>query len=159
VSIYDWLLFLHVLAAFSIMAGIVLSTYLVVASLQIDRPGDVTRMLRLARVGDVLWAIGAGGTLIFGVLLAIEVDGYALWDGWIVAALVIWFAVGALAGRLSKHFDAARDRARALLADGRDGPSPELGEILRSPRGLALHALVVALVVLLLIDMIWKPGA
>ena len=47
----------------------------------------------LARVGTALVMIGISGTIVFGVWLAISLDRYQLWDGWIIAALVLW-AVG-----------------------------------------------------------------
>ena len=37
-----------------------------------------------------LWNVGGLGVLVFGVWLALEVDGYELWDGWIIAAMVLW---------------------------------------------------------------------
>ena len=158
-SLYDWLLFLHVLSAFSLVAGLVLNTYGIVASRKADRPAAAARSLRLLRVGDLLWAIGAGGTLALGIWLAIDVDGYELWDGWIIAALVLWAAAGGVAERVTKPYRSTRERAVALAAEGRDELTPELREMLRSPRALALHALTVVLVLLLLLDMIWKPGA
>ena len=158
-SLYDWLLFLHVLAAFLLVAAVVLSTYVIVASRSADRPGDVARSLGLLRAWDVLWGIGAAGTLVFGIWLAIEVDGYEVWDGWIIAALVLWAAGGAAGDRMAKHYARARVRATELVSEGRHEPSGELREILRSPRGLALHALTVGLILLLILDMVWKPGA
>ena len=44
--------------------------------------------------------IGAGGTIILGIWLALSFGGYDLWDGWIIAALVLW-VIAAAAGR---HF-------------------------------------------------------
>ena len=158
-SLYDWLLFLHVLSAFFLVAGLVLYTYAIVTVRSADRPAAAARSLRLMRVGDPLWAIGAGGTLALGIWLAIDVDGYELWDGWIIAALVLWAAAGGAGDRMAKHYGPTRERAVALAAEGRDELTPELREMLRSPRALALHALTVALVFLLLLDMIWKPGA
>lgn len=158
-SLYDWLLFLHVLAAFAVLAAVTLYSYLVVLGFSSDRPAEVARGFRLMRTGDVLMAAGAGGTLVFGIWLAIQVDGYAVWDGWIIAALVLWAAAGAVGGRTSKHYGGARKRADELVAEGRGEPSAELREILRSRRGLGLHIASTLLILLLLADMIWKPGA
>ena len=46
----------------------------------------------------------------------------------------------------------------ALVAEGRDELTPGSGDASLAER-LALHALTVGLVLLLLLDMIWKPGA
>ena len=60
---------------------------------------------------------------------------------------------------MGKVYNAARERAKALLAEGRDESSPELNAILRSPRGAFLHWLMVFVTLALLVVMIYKPGA
>jgi uncharacterized membrane protein len=158
-SRYDWLLFLHVLSAFSLVAAQVLVTFLIVGGWRLELPSDIARMFRLSRAGDVLFGIGAIGTIVLGIWLAIDLDEYQLWDGWIIAALVLWAVAMGIGGRTAKHYYGARDRAKALVAEGRDVPNPELAATLRSPTGLVLHLATVVLVVLLLVDMIYKPGA
>ena len=158
-SLYDWLVSLHVLAAFSLVAAVVVYTYVIVAGRNVEIPSEVAALFRIARVGDVLMPIGAMGVLILGIWLAIEVDGYEVWDGWVIAALVLWAIFAALGSREGKIYNAARDRARALVAEGNDAPSPALREMLRSRTGLALHAALIVVVVLFVVDMIYKPGA
>ena len=156
---YDWLLFLHVLAAFSLVAAQILVTFLIVGGWRRELPSEISRMFRLSRAGDVLFGIGAVGTIVFGILLAIDLDEYQVWDGWIIAAIVLWALAMGIGGRTAKHYYGARDRARALVAEGRDVPNAELTATMRSPTGLWLHLATVVIVVLLLIDMIYKPGA
>jgi len=117
------------------------------------------RLFRIQRVGDVLVAVGSIGVLVFGIWLAIDVDGYEVWDGWVIAAIVLWFVMGALGSRTGKLYNSARDRALALAKDGSDAPSPELRALLQDRRALWLHVAGIVTVVLLLIDMIFKPGA
>jgi uncharacterized membrane protein len=159
VSRYDWLLFLHVLAAFSLVAAEVLFTFLIVGGRNLSVPSDLVRLFRLSRVGDVLMNIGGIGVLVSGIWLAIDVDGYKLWDGWVLAALVLWVVFAEVGRRVGKVYYAARDRARVLLAENRNEPSPELSAIMRSQTGLVLQAVSIVIVVLFLIDMIYKPGA
>jgi uncharacterized membrane protein len=158
-SLYDWLLFLHVLAAFSLVAAEVLVTLLIAGGWKLELPSEISRMFRLSRFGDVLFGVGAVGTILIGIWLAIDLDEYELWDGWVIAGLILWAVLMGVGGRTARFYYGARDRARALLAEGRDVPSPELTAILRSPTGLALHVATVVLVLLLFIDMIYKPGA
>ena len=158
-SRYDWLLFLHMLAAFSLVAAEVLVTLLIAGGWKLELPSEISRMFRLSRFGDVLFGVGAVGTILIGIWLAIDLDEYKLWDGWVIAGLVLWAVLMGVGGRTARFYYGARDRARALLAEGRDVPSPELTAILRSPTGLALHVATVVLVLLLFIDMIYKPGA
>ena len=83
-----------------------------------------------------LWNVGGLGVLVFGIWLALNVDGYELWDGWIVAAIVLWLIASGAGGRLSRGVrEGVPDQARVLLA----------------VMALATFAL--------LIDMIFKPGA
>lgn len=156
---YDWLLFLHVLAAFSLVAALVLVTFLAFIGRRLDRPSEIVRMFRVSRWSDVLFAVGSIGTIVLGIILAIDLDEYQLWDGWIIAALILWAVAMGIGSRVGKHYNAVRDRARALVAEGRDVPSPELNAALRSSTGLVLHFVTFALVILLLVDMIYKPGA
>jgi hypothetical protein len=97
--------------------------------------GEATRRA-LEPPALVLWNAGGIGVLLFGIWLALEVDGYELWDGWIIAAIVLWLVASGAGGGLS----------RAV----REG-TPD-----RS--GLLLAVMAVATFVLL-IDMIYKPGA
>jgi hypothetical protein len=113
----------------------------------------------MAILGDVLSGIGGVGTLAFGIWLALEVEGYKLWDGWIIAAFVLWAASGGLIDQAARHYRRVRARATALLREGGDEPRPELKALLTSPRALGMHTVGVLMTVLLLLDMIWKPGA
>jgi uncharacterized membrane protein len=159
VSFYDWLLFLHVATAFMLVSAIVLFTYLILGGRSLDVPSEIVRMFRISKVGDALMAIGSIGVLVFGIWLAIDVDSYELWDGWIIAAIILWLVFGAVGSRIGKIYYPARDRAKALVAEGRDEPNPELNAMLRSQTGLVLHFITVGIALLLLVDMIYKPGA
>ena len=128
---YEWLLFLHVLAAFLLVAGVAAYGVLVLSGTEAARRA-------LAPPGMALWNVGGLGTLVFGVWLALDVDGYELWDAWIIAALVLWFIASGAGGRLSRELregTAAPDRARLLVG---------------------VMAVTTAL---LLVVMIYKPGA
>ena len=54
---------------------------------------------------------------------------------------------------------AGMKKAQELQAAGHTEPSAELLTINRTQTGLVMHALSTLLVLLILIDMIWKPGA
>jgi uncharacterized membrane protein len=157
VSLTDWLIALHVLSAVAWVSALVLFTVTIVAGWNVSVPSDTLRIFRVARVGDALIAVGMIGTIVFGIWLAL--DEYEIWDGWIIAALVLWVAAGAVGGRVGKIYNATRDRAKALVAEGRDDPSPELNALLRSQRGLVMHTLFVGITVAILVVMVYKPGA
>jgi uncharacterized membrane protein len=142
--VYDWLLFLHVLSAVLLVGSVAYFWALLVAT----RPGrtmfDGAASLRMARPASIAIGIGTAGTLIFGVWLAIYLDEYHPWDGWIIASLVLW-AIGAGAGARS---------GKALTPVGDEYPTPENRRL-----GVMLHTVVTVAVLVILVLMIWKPGA
>jgi len=133
-SLYEWLLFFHVLAAFLFVVGLVAYGVLVLAGGGVA----VRRALGPAAIG--LWNAGGIGVLVLGIGLALEVDAYALWDGWILAAIVLWLVASAAAGPLGRG-----------LRSG--GAPPDAG------RARLLLAVMALATTALLIDMIVKPGA
>jgi hypothetical protein len=159
VSLHDWLLFLHVFAAFALVAAEVLYTFLIVWLWRTDLPSDIARVSGISKLGMVLIIVGSLGTILLGVILAFEADSYAIWDGWIIAAIVLWALLMEVGRRAGASYDETGKRARTLVAEGRDQPNVELGHMFRSAKALWLHSAAAALVVLILLDMILKPGA
>ena len=122
----DALLFLHVLAAFLLMGTVVM-----LSGVALGTPAPA----RTVSLANVLWDVGGVGTLVFGVWLALDIDGYEILDFWIIAAIVLW----AIATELGRRARGAVDEARERFAQW--------------------HWLRTVVVVLLLADMIFKPGA
>lgn len=134
---YDWLLFLHVLSAFALVVTVVVFSAFALG-VAVER--------RVLLVGSVLWAIGGLGTLVLGVWLAIYVKGYEVWDGWVIAALVLWAGATELGRRAEEGFRASG--------------SPEGGAATAQASQAALwHWLRSVVVLALLVVMIYKPGA
>jgi hypothetical protein len=133
-SLYEWLLFLHLLAAFLLVAGLV--AYGVIAYGR----GEAVVSRALAPAAAALWNAGGLGVIVFGVWLALEVDGYELWDAWIIAAIVPWFVGSGAGGRLGVGVREARP-AQAIEGSR------------------ALVAVMAVATLLLLLDMIFKPWA
>ncbi|MDQ3671083.1 MAG: DUF2269 family protein [Actinomycetota bacterium] len=158
-SFDDWILALHVLSAFAYVAGIVIFWVLVVAVRRTDTPDGTIRMEPIVKVGNTVIGIGAGGTIVLGIWLAFSYGGYDIWDGWIVAALVLWVAAAATGSRTGSEYTAGMRKAQELSAAGQTGPNAELHQLNRTSRGLVMHSLSSLVVLLILIDMIWKPGA
>jgi hypothetical protein len=159
VSFDDWMLALHVLSAFAMVAGMTLFWVLVVAGWRTDTPADLLRMGPLSKVAGAAIGIGMGGTIVLGIFLAFSIGGYDIWDGWIVAALVLWIVAAGLGQRASAAFEPPVKKAQELQAAGQTGPSAELLALNRTTRGLVLQILVSIVILLIVIDMVWKPGA
>ena len=135
---YHTLLLLHVLAAFAIVATVVIFTAFAVGWANDSR---------VLAVGNVLWMIGGLGTLGFGIWLALYVGGYHIYDGWIIAAIVVWAIATELGRRAQVGFTAA--------SPSESGTSPS-----REARQAAVwHWLRTIAVLVLLYLMIFKPGA
>ena len=124
---YHTLLFFHLLAAFLLAVTVV--TYTAVAL------GAATSG-RTLFVADRCWDVGGLGTLVLGIWLALDLDQYEIWDGWIIGAIVLWFAATGL----------GQSTQRRLAAD----PGADIA---------VMHWLRTLTVLGLLVLMIWKPGA
>lgn len=157
-SLDDWILALHLLSAVALVAAEVIFTIMIAALWRSDSPPRVASTMPLARTGVVLVMAGLAGTIVFGVWLAVSRDEYQLWDGWVIAALVLW-ALGAFLGQQSgAAYQAGGELAEKLLAEGKT-TSPELAQTFGASRAFWLHSATLAVVVLVILDMIWKPGA
>jgi uncharacterized membrane protein len=159
VSFDDWMLALHVLSAFAYVAGMILFWVLIVAVRRTDTPEGTVRMGPAVKVGNAAVGIGAGGTIILGIWLAFSVGGYEIWDGWIIAAIVLWVIAAELGRRTGAAYMEGMTKAQELQAAGQTGPDDELLALNRMSSGVLLHFLASVVVLLILIDMIWKPGA
>ncbi len=158
-SLDDWILALHVLSAFSWVAGVVVFWILVAAVRRTDTAGETLSMQPVVKLGNAAVGIGMGGTLVFGLWLAFSVGGYDVWDGWIIAALALWVASAPLGQRTGAAYMQGTRKARELREAGETGPNAELLALNRTPSGLMFQLLWSLVVLLILIDMIWKPGA
>jgi hypothetical protein len=159
VSFDDWILALHVLSAFAYVAGIILFWVLIVAVRKTDDPEGTLRMQPASMVGNAVIGIGAGGTIILGIWLAFSVGDYAIWDFWILAAIVLWAIAGGIGQRTGKAYMQGVTKARELESAGQRGSNAELLALNRTQIGVRLHTAATIVVLLILIDMIWKPGA
>jgi hypothetical protein len=125
----DTLIFLHLLSAAALFSGLVVMSAVALGARM--EPGGV-------RIAFVLWNAGMLGVILLGIALAIDIDGYELWDAWIIVAIVLWLAAGGAGERLAS---AHREAGGAAI-----------------PRNaVTAHWITVVLVLLLLADMVWKP--
>ena len=160
-SKYDWLLFLHLLGAFALVAGIVTYHLLQLVAVRRERPTEVAALLGLGRVAEMAIRAGAVVVLVFGIWLAYvgtEIPQYKVTDEWVLAAIVLWVLATGLGERAGRIYGEAQKLARRLANEG-DAPSSELRTLLRSPRAALLMWASNAAVVTILVLMIWKPGA
>jgi uncharacterized membrane protein len=159
VSKYDWLLFLHVLGAFLLVGGSVTAAALNLSALRRERPSEIALLLGLTRVAVFAIYGGVLLTIVFGLwLVSASPFGYGYGDAWVVAALVLWVFANAAGGAGGRREEETRKLAERLAAEG-DAPSAELSSRLRDPTTLALEYSSGLAVLLILVLMVWKPGA
>ncbi len=138
-DLYDWLLFLHVLSAFLAVGALTALWALILGTRSADPALAAGSAMRFGRAAGMLVGAGMMGAIIFGVWLAIDVDGYELWDGWILASLVLWAVAG--------------------WAGGRSGQAFERDPIGGRQAGIRLQTVYSVVLLVILVLMIWKPGA
>ena len=131
---YHALLFSNVLAAFFLAAAALIYSAFVLGS-------PVNRATRL--VAEILWGVGGLGVLAFGVWLAFNRPEYEIYDGWIIAALVLWVLMMGSGARASQGVKPAGDDS-AVAVDRRTAFA---------------HWMRIVWFTALLVVMIWKPGA
>jgi uncharacterized membrane protein len=158
VEFSDWLLALHLLAAFALVAALVLFTAVMVADWGEASPQRAAAYFHVARIGGPLIAAGTALTLILGIWLAIDLKAYQPWDGWIIAAIVLWAIAGYTGSKVGAHYTKAQETVEQLAAAG-DQPNAELAATLSDRRIRTLHAITIVAVVAILVLMIFKPGA
>jgi cell division protein FtsW (lipid II flippase) len=125
--VYDWLLFLHLLSAF--LLGVTVVVYSAVAF------GAATGG-RTLFVADRCWDVGGLGTLVLGIWLALDLDQYEIWDGWIIGAIVLWLIATGLGETVRRRLAAGEPSAVTTM-----------------------HWLRTLAIIGLLVLMVWKPGA
>jgi uncharacterized membrane protein len=138
-DLYDWLLFLHVLSAF-IAVGALTALWALILGTRGTAPSlDPRSAMVYGRTGGILVGVGMMGALIFGIWLAIDLDAYQLWDGWILASFVLWAIGGWAGGQAGKAFESDPAAGRAA--------------------GIRYQAINSVAMLVILVLMIWKPGA
>ena len=134
---YETLLVLHLLSAAVMIAAITYFTSLYFGAPLLPTP------FKLANIGV---AAGGGLVIVFGIWLTLNVDGYELWDPWILASLILWAVAAGTGSRAGKT---AEERIQAGETN-----------VAEAVRGTAhLHWIGVAAVFAILVLMIFKPGA
>ena len=93
--------------------------------------------------------------LLFGVILALDSDTFDLWDGWVIAAIVLVIAFGGIGQRSGAYYM----DVQKLAEEPGGGNESEVLARLKAPTGAMLHYVTVVLFVLIVLDMIFKPGA
>jgi hypothetical protein len=157
VHFYDWMLSLHLLSAFAVAAALVLYSVLVFSGRRMTTLEQTRTLFRVAPIGTGLIIAGSLGVLVFGVILALD-SGYRdfhIWDPWIIAGIVLWAALTGVGQRSGAYYSSVEELSKS--ADS--GTEAAVLERLRASTGATLHYATVAIFLLIVLDMLFKPGA
>ena len=159
VSTYDWLLFLHITGAFLLGGGVVTAGAFNIAAQTRRKPSEIALLFGLTRWAVIPIILGGLLTLTFGLaLVSVAPWGYHYTQGWVIAAVLLWFlgmGMGEGGGRRDRK---AHELAERRAASG-DEPSAELQARLRDPISLVLSYGSAVVILVMLVIMVWKPGA
>ena len=137
-DLYDWLLFLHVLSAFAAVGAMTVLWGLILGTRAPAPSIDPASAMAIGRRAGIAVGIGMIAALVLGIWLAIDVDDYEVWDGWILGSIVLWVIGAAAGGKAGREFERG--------PEGRE-------------TGIRLQALNSVILLVILVLMIWKPGA
>ncbi len=155
----DWLLALHLISAALLVGAIFWFIAVLVAARRATSPAEASAYFRTVRVAVPLVGAGSLLVLLFGVWLAFDKDGYHVWDPWVLAAIVLWAIASGAGQRSGVGMTEAATLANQEAGAGSETASPELLAAVRSPQALRLQLVSIGCVALILLDMIFKPGA
>jgi hypothetical protein len=155
----DWIFSIHLLFAATLVGSLVMSWIVVVSGLTAETPEKTLNLHRVGLVATGATIVGLVGVIIVGLWLAILRVEFHPWDGWVIAAIVLWAIATAALLRSFVEYAKPIEKAKALISSGASDASAELTALNRTSTGLVLRAVASAAIVLIVIDMIWKPGA
>jgi uncharacterized membrane protein len=150
-SLYEFLLFLHIAFAVIWIGGTVMIQFL---ALPVLAAGDPTRLAEfsgnVARIGNRVFIPASLGAVLAGFALVWEAEFWTLGDDWIVIGLVL-FAVTFLTG--ATFLGPESGRVKKLIET--EGPEAAQGRIRRL---LVLSRIDIIVLFLILFDMSVKPS-
>jgi hypothetical protein len=157
VDFYDWILSLHLLSAFAVASALVLYSVLVFSGRRMTSLEQTRTLFRVAPIGTILIIVGALGTIILGVILALDSGDrdFHIWDPWIIAGIVLWALMTGVGQRTGAYYSGVEE----LSKSSDSGTEAAVLDRLKASTGSNLHLLTVALFLLIVLDMLFKPGA
>jgi uncharacterized membrane protein len=152
--VYNLFKFIHVLTVIVWIGG---SIVLNILSGRIWKSNDAHRILSFGEdaelIGSRVFAPASGLLLLSGIATVLAVDASLLRKTWVALGVVGWIAVAAISGGLLGPLS---QRLKRVLAES--GPAnPDVRRILQRIERLTRVELV--LFVLMIADMVFKPGA
>jgi uncharacterized membrane protein len=150
-TLYDWLMFVHIVAAMVWVGGLVAFTVLATQVVRSGQAETVTRFVgNLRLIGPLLFAPAMAVVLGLGIWLVIDNDAWGFGQAWIRLALGL-FAAALLVGAVFQ--------SRAAILAERAAAAGDHDKAARQLRQWSWGTLLILLLVLVATwDMVFKPG-
>lgn len=146
----------HLVGVILFFAGIAVAGVVATAAPRRDKPSEVAVILGLARYGAIMLGVGGLVLLLAGFYLSGKIDGYGQrWLEISILLFVVALVLGAWGGRRSRR---VREYAVGLANDG-DGDDATLRSMLSDRLTWLVHWGSGVLAVIVLVLMVWQPGA
>jgi uncharacterized membrane protein len=150
-ALYEWLLFLHVVAAMAWVGGTLVISVLVAVVLRSPRSEDIARFVRSLRV--VGPAVLAPATILLpalGIWMVVDSDAWDFEQTWVWLGLALYAAAFVFG---------AGFQSRAAIGAERAAKAGDDGEALRRLRAWSWGSRVIGVLLLVATwDMVFKPG-
>jgi hypothetical protein len=152
----DWIVLLHVLVAFGFVAGLVGRDISIAQARRSNDLASITALLAVANRFDSIVKVGSIAVLVFGVIAMVVGDLSLADNGWLIASLALFVAIGLLVPTV--FMPRGRVFERALADARRQGAvTPELSAAFHD-RAVAIARNAELVIVVVIIGlMVLKP--
>jgi uncharacterized membrane protein len=153
---HDVALLMHLFGAFLLFGGLAVAGAGFESARRRRSPGEIAVLLGLTRIGVLLVALGTLLLLGFGLWL-VDLGHFGFGAAWVDVSLGLLLgaiALGTAAGQRPKQA-----RKRAVAERERSEASPELRALLDDPVARGLNYLSAALILVVVVLMVTKPGS
>lgn len=155
VGSYQVVLVLHLLGAFTFVAGIVLAAGVFEVARRRPEPAEIALLLSATRLGVLLVAAGTVLTGVFGLWL-VHLGHWGYGSTWVSASIALYAAALALGGLGGRRPKQARRRATRLAREG-ERADDELRALLDDPLSRAANYASLLMIVAVVVLMVLKP--
>ena len=146
----------HLVGVILFFAGAAVAGVVATAAPKREKPSEVAAILGLARYGAIMLAIGGAVLLLAGFYLSGKIDGYG--QRWLEISIVL-FVIALVAGWWGGRRSRATRAYAEQMASGGGGDEATLRTMLANRTTWLLHWAAVVLAVIVLVLMVWQPGA
>ena len=92
----DWIVLVHVLTAFAFVAGLIGRDVTIAQARRSSDLASVTDLLEVANRFDTIVKIGSVAVLVFGIVAMVVGDLTLADNGWLIASIALYLALGLL---------------------------------------------------------------